>query len=89
MTWYLFGPLILLKLIYVIYHLCTYNLYHYRGESAEQLSHEFNILDNSEGWPHENQKPDMYDDFLKNVYTSIGSSVENLNETFQVFMKKN
>ena len=31
----------------------------------------------------------MYDDFLKNVYKSIGSSVENLKDNFQDFMKKN
>ena len=39
----------------------------YRGKSAQQLSYGFNILDKSEGCPHENQISNGDMDFSKKV----------------------
>ena len=39
----------------------------YGGKSAQQLSYGFNILDKSEGYPHENQNPYGDMNFSKKV----------------------
>ena len=62
----LFGPLIFLKLIYIIDHVYI-PLLLYGAKCAQQLSYRFNILDKLECWPHENQILNEDMDFSKKV----------------------